>query len=63
MEHDVNARFERLEKALETAKKEIVEDLTEVMRSMQTELLRGFAAFAESHAAHEEAGSQSSRSR
>lgn len=33
------------------AKREIVEDLTEVMRSMQTELLRGFAAFAEGHAA------------
>ena len=29
------------------AKREIVEELTEVMRSMQTELLRGFAAFAE----------------
>ena len=39
-------RFERIEAALETAKREIVEELTEVMRSMQTELLRGFAAFA-----------------
>ena len=44
-------RFERIEAALETAKREIVEELTEVMRSMQTELLRGFAAFAEGQAA------------
>ena len=56
------ARFERIEKALEdlpevmrsthaAAKREIVEALTEVMRSMRTELLRGFAAFAEGQGA------------
>ena len=62
MEHTpADARFERIEAKLETIadaqvrgehalaemRREIVEELTEVMRSMQTELLRGFAAFAE----------------
>ena len=63
MEHTpADARLERIEAALENlpevmrsmhaaAKREIVEELTEVMRSMQTELLRGFAAFAECQAA------------
>ena len=63
MEHTpADARIERIEAALENlpevmrsmhaaAKREIVEDLTEVMRPMQTELLRGFAAFAEGQAA------------
>lgn len=37
----------RGEHALAETRREIVEELTEVMRSMQTELLRGFAAFAE----------------
>ena len=48
-EHE-EERLVRIEAKLDTvadAQSRIVEELTEVMRTMQTELLRGFAAFAE----------------
>ena len=40
-------RGRALKHRLVDAQSRIVEELTEVMRTMQTELLRGFAAFAE----------------
>ena len=43
----IEAELESLPEVMRAMHDKTVEDLTEVMRTMQTELLRGFAAFAE----------------
>ena len=42
----IEAELESLPEVMRAMHDKTVEDLTEVMRTMQTELLRGFAAFA-----------------
>ena len=43
----VTAAEDRTAEAIATAKRQIVDELTEVMRDMQTEILTGLQAFAQ----------------